>query len=133
MGVSLAFANIINSVNLSNNENFISWKESDLTKFSNSKMLFNYQTQSLENLLKAIYLFNKEGKEGLYEKYKALIGEKYFNISEANTLKESGFNIENSKISLSELSNRASVWMATGSGKTVVIIKLIELLIELMS
>ncbi|MDW7973202.1 MAG: DEAD/DEAH box helicase family protein [Thermodesulfovibrio sp.] len=130
---SLVLVNILNSVELSNDVEFIDWKELDLNKFSNTKNLFDYQIQSLKNLLKAIYLFNKEGKEGLYERYKALTGEKYFNISEVDILKDSGFNIENSKISLLELSNRASVWMATGSGKTVVIIKLIELLIELMS
>ncbi|MDW7998841.1 MAG: DEAD/DEAH box helicase family protein, partial [Thermodesulfovibrio sp.] len=135
-GTGLILLNILNSIEISNDDKFIILNELNLDNFSNTKRLFDYQVQSLKNLLKAIYLFNKEGKEGkegLNERYKTLIGEKYFSISKTDILKEAGYYVENSKISFLELSNRASVWMATGSGKTVVIVKLIEMLIELMA
>jgi superfamily II DNA or RNA helicase len=42
------------------------------------------------------------------------------------------FPLENQKISFKHFINRAGFWMATGSGKTLVIVKLIELLRELI-
>ncbi|MDW7973260.1 MAG: DEAD/DEAH box helicase family protein [Thermodesulfovibrio sp.] len=133
INIGLILSSILDGIEFLNDDKFIFLNELNLDKFSNTKRLFDYQIQSLKNLLKAIYLFNKEGKQGLYERYKALIGEKYFYASKSSMLEEAGFHIENSQISLLELSNRASIWMATGSGKTIVIIKLIEILIELMT
>ncbi len=130
------------------------WKFSDeeLKKFS-EKELFDYQILALKTLLKFLYLYygrqevNKEDTLELNKEIKKMydnfgINEKYFNELEINKafkpqlfeIAESYYQIDegNSKISYINFLNRCGFWMATGSGKTLLIIKLIYLLDSLM-
>ncbi|MEM1803836.1 MAG: DEAD/DEAH box helicase family protein [Desulfurococcaceae archaeon] len=122
--------------------NYISSKSIDdyglITKrFSNNKTLYDYQCLALKNAYKVLKLyyedwqsFNADGlKERFYEKvYKGEVSRKF------------DMKIKNKKIrsylpddiEFPYLVNRASFWMATGSGKTLVIVKLIDLLKQLM-
>ena len=110
-----------------NTENFgINWK------------LFDYQIKALENISKILFLYFTD-KNKLYGYYKqaGLIEELENELS--ITKDDENFNLlkeyitpENNVIPFKSLINRASFWMATGSGKTLVMIKLIELLHNLM-
>lgn len=111
----------------------------DLVNFSNDKTLFDYQQRSLENIARLlIHYFNNDGDKKLIEFYSDELEEdtkkelsvdsssKYYDL-----LKET-FGQTNNLIPYTNFLNRASFWMATGSGKTLIIVKLIELLYELM-
>lgn len=114
------------------------WLNFDFAKFSNKKVLFDYQQQALKNALKALYKYYIESKQdkkqfftlyqnnGLTENLDYKInGNKKYKIFEDY---DKDYNIENSKIAFYHFINRMSFWMATGSGKTLVIVKLLELL-----
>ncbi len=107
--------------------------------FSTQKTLFDYQIQALENALKILWKYfedlqeNKREFAKIYEDLEIyedlhikLKGNKY-----ADLLTEF-FEAKEDYIPFSEISNRMSFWMATGSGKTLIIVKLIELLHKLM-
>jgi len=87
--------------------------EFDLSKFSKTISLFDYQQEALKNIIGILELYFKD-KERLADYYK-LKG-----FSESEYKKE--------KLTVGKLLNRASFWMATGSGKSIVMIKLIEIL-----
>jgi len=101
----------------------------DLERFSPSKKLFDYQREALRNahrLLHYYYAEIKEDKESLWREY-----------VKRGFRKEWEGNSEILKKHFKEVSyktfvNRASFWMATGSGKTLLIVKLIELLDHMM-
>jgi type III restriction enzyme len=109
-------------------------------KFSSDIELFDYQIDALENTIKFLNLAfeNQEfNKEKIYNLYKAK------NIDETNLLLNdleigddylSRLLIGEKKniIEFKELVNRCSFWMATGSGKSLVMIKLVEILYKLM-
>ncbi|ADY73244.1 type III restriction protein res subunit [Desulfurobacterium thermolithotrophum DSM 11699] len=112
--------------------------------FSTQKTLFDYQQQALENALKILWKYFEdlqENKEEFAKIYKDLdiyedLHIKLKGNKHAELLKEF-FNVEidnkgNEYIPFSEISNRMSFWMATGSGKTLIIVKLITLLHKLM-
>lgn len=88
------------------------WQQDDIKRFSAEKSLFPFQQQSIENALKTLWLW-KRGNEST--KY---LAECY----EENQIQD----IEEKN------ANRIGFWMATGSGKTLVIIKVIEMLSMLM-
>ena len=88
------------------------WQQDDIKRFSAEKSLFPFQQQSIENVLKTLWLW-KRGNEST--KY---LAECY----EENQIQD----IEEKN------ANRIGFWMATGSGKTLVIIKVIEMLSMLM-
>ncbi|HHG73844.1 MAG TPA: DEAD/DEAH box helicase [Persephonella sp.] len=96
------------------------WLNIDLDTFGIDYNLFDYQKQALENTVKVLYQYQLD-KEKLYQWYKleGLTGE----IEENLTIGSYPFK---------QLINRASFWMATGSGKTIVMIKLIEILHSLI-
>ncbi|MFX0009107.1 MAG: DEAD/DEAH box helicase family protein [Candidatus Hermodarchaeota archaeon] len=120
------------------------WKNLDTINFSNSKKLFEFQQKAVINIIKCLYLFFKED-----EATNTKFFERYINngldkrISTKLHLKLSNFNAdmidilqeyyptEDESISFDHFIQRAAFWMATGSGKTLVAIKLIELLKEL--
>ncbi len=125
------------------------FEESEIKKFSNEKTLFDYQIKSLENLLKFLSIYYKNYnddanklKEQLKEYYlENSIKEEYFEELEINKeRKPELFEIakwyypisQDDKISYVNFLNRCSFWMATGSGKTLVIVKLIYILKKLM-
>jgi len=132
------------------------WQLNDIEYFSGEKKLFDYQIDAIKNITK----FLKHFYEDLYEyqpnnKYDEFIEAKkklYYELLQRNSkiidlgptdenkaVKEllQYYDYENRQnrkvISFYNFVNRAGFWMATGSGKTLVIIKLIELLDYLMN
>lgn len=99
-------------------------------RFSPTKSLYPYQIQALQNAYKVLKLYFAD-----YHENKQLIFKEVYqqHVEENYDLKVKGkitdyLPIQNGKIHISNIINRASFWMATGSGKTLVIVKLIELL-----
>lgn len=136
------------------------WQIGDFARFSSKKCLFSFQQNALQNALKALWLFyagdtknnnaprsEREGKKHLYQQYarhyyasgsqtKEL--DKILNKNNVKNLREyfaeysEDFPIIEGKVSFEHFTNMMSFWMATGSGKTLVIVKLIELLGKLI-
>jgi superfamily II DNA or RNA helicase len=139
--MNLYLQNIVESFNLNNLP--ADWLGIDFYKFSNEKSLFDYQQKALENALKALYLYYEqyeESKSDFYKHYQnnGLNQDLSYNIKkESKTLKylleyDKDYPVVDDKISFEYFINRMSFWMATGSGKTLVIVKLLELLGYLM-
>jgi len=135
--MNLYLQNIVESFNQNNLP--ADWLGVDFKEFSKEKSLFDYQQKALENALKALYLYYeqyKENKSDFYRHYQnnGLNEDLSYNIKrESKTLKylleyDKEYPINDDKISFEYFINRMSFWMATGSGKTLVIVKLIELL-----
>lgn len=124
------------------------WKDIDFNKFSEHKSLYPYQREALQNATKIIYKFydNFIDNETAKKQFLKLneqnglnkdLQTRFFTYSDTestayNILSEY-FEEEDYKLSAWNFINRMSFWMATGSGKSVVLIKLIELLQNLMS
>jgi len=126
----------------------LKWQTFDFGKFSQDKHLFDFQKQGLQSALKAIHLFYNIKCED-YKGYKSN-KESFFNIFKSNGFQENfdydlnkkqniktakflleyneNYPLVDNKISFAYFINRMSFWMATGSGKTLIIVKLIELL-----
>ncbi|QQW84170.1 DEAD/DEAH box helicase family protein [Helicobacter pylori] len=105
----------------------------DFKSFDSNKELLDYQQQALINafrMLVAYFKDFKENKKGFYAFYQ----EHYsfancdFTNKKLNHLLKSHFKVENQRVSFENFINRLAFYMATGSGKTIVIIKLVELL-----
>jgi type III restriction enzyme len=121
----------------------VDWLGVDFKRFSKEKSLFDYQQKALENSLKALYLYYEEfkgNKSDFYKHYQnnSLSEDLSYNVKkESKTIKylleyDKDFPVIDDKISFEYFINRMSFWMATGSGKTLIIVKLIELLYYLM-
>lgn len=119
------------------------WNVVDFVRFSNKKSLFDYQQRALENALKALFLYFNQyqsSKIDFFNHYKNNGLEddlSYKKREDSKTIKylldyDKDYPIENDEISFAYFINRMSFWMATGSGKTLVIVKLLELLGLLM-
>jgi hypothetical protein len=130
------------------------WREADLTYFSREKNLFDYQRQALQNALKALWKYyedfvdhqphetddaNRKRKRKFWEWYRNNGLSEDFSIEPkpafAGLLSEyytDDVDPQTGRISYEAFINRMSFWMATGSGKTLVIVKLIELLGQLI-
>jgi hypothetical protein len=136
----------------------VEWSRINLNKFSKDINLFDYQQDAIKNAIKLLHYYyeslrkydEKEDEKLNIERKKKLFNEiRKFNMqlidsiginnkknpASFNNIKEY-YNIikENSheKIHFLNFVNRMSFWMATGSGKTLVLIKLVELLDKLM-
>ncbi|TPH73935.1 restriction endonuclease subunit R [Helicobacter pylori] len=105
----------------------------DFKSFDSNKELLDYQQQALINafrMLAAYFRDFKESKKAFYAFYQ----EHYsfancdFTNKKLNPLLKSHFKVENHCVSFENFINRLAFYMATGSGKTIVIIKLVELL-----
>lgn len=119
------------------------WQVVD-NSFSADKSLFDYQVKALENAVKILWKYfedlnqNKEEFAKIYEDLE-IYDDLHVKLKESkhpDLLKEF-FAIETDRngeeyVPFSQISNSMSFWMATGSGKTIVIIKLIEILHKLM-
>ncbi len=118
-----------------------SWQTIKLSRFSQDKSLFDFQVAGLHNTIKALWLFYKEldgSKSRLFSLYRAngLEADLDYNLTsrmEGKTAKllleyDESYPVLNNKISFEHFINRMSSWMATGSGKTLLIVKLIEIL-----
>ncbi|RDU57925.1 DEAD/DEAH box helicase family protein [Helicobacter sp. MIT 99-5507] len=88
----------------------------DFTSFSDKITLENYQSEALRNAIIALMLFKEcPIPQGTYD-IKGLLAH---------------YQSYDSRLKLENI-NRASFWMTTGSGKTIVMIKLIAILARLM-
>ncbi|GAA9261828.1 DEAD/DEAH box helicase family protein [Helicobacter pylori] len=105
----------------------------DFKSFDSNKELLDYQQQALINafrMLVAYFRDFKENKKEFYEFY-----QEHYSFANCNFAKKklhpllkSHFKVENQRVSFENFINRLAFYMATGSGKTIVIIKLVELL-----
>jgi type III restriction enzyme len=113
------------------------WYAIDLSIFSSKKKLFDYQESALRNAIKGLYYFygkcRGDKREFFEDVYRDILPES-FSINErfVDLYQEGGFEVDENRIPYYQIINRMSFWMATGSGKTLVIVKLIELLSNLM-
>ncbi len=105
----------------------------DFKSFDNNKELLDYQQQALINAFRMLVAYFKDFKENKKEFY-AFYQEHYsfancdFTNKKLNHLLKSHFKVENQRVGFENFINRLAFYMATGSGKTIVIIKLVELL-----
>jgi superfamily II DNA or RNA helicase len=129
------------------------WVDHDLAFFSHTKRLYDYQQQALRNALKALCKYyedfgdyqqaeaddaNSQRKQRLWQWYRdnglsedLTIQLKLLKPELADLLREyyaDYIDAQTGKIAYEAFINRMGFWMATGSGKTLVIVKLIELL-----
>jgi len=120
------------------------WQGFDFSRFSKDKTLFDFQKQGLQNALKGLWLYFKDkkaDKKALFDHYKLNGLEENFDYNLSRERKAAKYLLEYSedypvvdnKISFAHFINRMSFWMATGSGKTLIIVKLIELLSKLIA
>ncbi|MCX8034962.1 MAG: DEAD/DEAH box helicase family protein [Candidatus Dojkabacteria bacterium] len=134
--------NIVSNLDINNIP--ADWSDIDFEIFSKDKKLFDYQQKALEHALKSLYLFYQEDngdKSKFYNRFinNGLTEDLSYNVKkESKTIKylleyDKDYPVDNEKISFKHLINRMSFWMATGSGKTLVIVKLIELLAYLIN
>lgn len=119
------------------------WQDFDFGRFSSDKTLFDFQKLGLHNVLKALWLFYKEKKENkslFFDLYQANGFGTNFDYDLTRERKSASHLLEfdgdylvtNGKIAFMHFINRMSFWMATGSGKTLIVVKLIDLLSRLM-
>ncbi|GAA7600110.1 DEAD/DEAH box helicase family protein [Helicobacter pylori] len=105
----------------------------DFKSFDSNKELLDYQQQALINAFRMLVAYFRDFKENKKEFY-AFYQEHYsfancdFTHKKLNPLLKSHFKVENKYVSFENFINRLAFYMATGSGKTIVIIKLVELL-----
>ncbi|WRD06917.1 DEAD/DEAH box helicase family protein [Helicobacter pylori] len=105
----------------------------DFKSFDSNKELLDYQQQALINAFRMLVAYFRDFKENKKEFY-AFYQEHYsfahcdFAKKKLNPLLKSHFKVENQRVSFENFINRLAFYMATGSGKTIVIIKLVELL-----
>jgi len=126
----------------------VNWTAFDIGAFSRTKTLWDYQRKAVENAIKALWKFyqdfgdyqasdnpeaNRERKLKLFKWYQNNGLDEALDIPLAETHKLAGllteyYTVVDDKISYDQFINRACFWMATGSGKTLVLVKLIEVL-----
>ncbi len=105
----------------------------DFKSFDSNKELLDYQQQALINAFRVLVAYFRDFKENKKEFY-AFYQKHYsfahcdFAKKKLNPLLKSHFKVENGCVSFENFINRLAFYMATGSGKTIVIIKLVELL-----
>ncbi len=105
----------------------------DFKSFDNNKELLDYQQQALINAFRVLIAYFRDFKEDKKEFY--TFYQKHYSFANCdftkkklNPLLKSHFKVENDCVSFENFINRLAFYMATGSGKTIVIIKLVELL-----
>ncbi|OOQ18302.1 restriction endonuclease subunit R [Helicobacter pylori] len=105
----------------------------DFKRFDSNKELLDYQQQALINAFRMLVAYFRDFK-GSKKEFYAFYQEHYsfancdFTNKKLNHLLKSHFKVENQRVSFENFINRLAFYMATGSGKTIVIIKLVELL-----
>lgn len=134
--MKLYLQNIIETINFENLS--AEWQQFDFVWFSENKNLYDYQQQALKNALKALYKYYidcQADKNSFFELYtnNGFTENLDYYLNKNKKLKifeefDNDFVIDDNKIAFYHFINRMSFWMATGSGKTLVIVKLIELL-----
>ncbi len=105
----------------------------DFKSFDSNKELLDYQQQALINAFRMLVAYFRDFKENKKEFY-AFYQKHYsfancdFAKKKLNHLLKNSFKVENNCVKFENFINRLAFYMATGSGKTIVIIKLVELL-----
>ncbi len=105
----------------------------DFKSFDNNKELLDYQQQALINAFRMLIAYFRDFKENKKEFY-AFYQKHYsfvncdFTKKKLHPLLKNSFKVENGCVKFENFINRLAFYMATGSGKTIVIIKLVELL-----
>lgn len=105
----------------------------DFKSFDSNKELLDYQQQALINAFRMLVAYFRDFKENKKEFY-AFYQKHYafancdFAKKKLNHLLKNSFKVENNCVRFENFINRLAFYMATGSGKTIVIIKLVELL-----
>ena len=147
---TLILQNIVEEISLDNLP--LVWRDFDYKSFSKTKTLWDFQQKAIENAIKGLCLYyqqkfdfeqnesldvNNQRKEYLFDLYKlnGLNVNLDYNLRKErkiNKLLSEYYPQQNGKIKFSHFVNRASFWMATGSGKTLIIIKLLEILKKLI-
>ncbi|HOL87202.1 MAG TPA: DEAD/DEAH box helicase family protein [Defluviitoga tunisiensis] len=119
------------------------WRNVDLESFSSTKKLWDFQIEALKYAIRGLYYYYdvlKADKERFWDELitydNALDLPSIMDIkkSESDVWKilSKYFYSYDDNISYSNFINRMGFWMATGSGKTLVIVKLIDILITYM-
>ncbi|GAA8194902.1 DEAD/DEAH box helicase family protein [Helicobacter pylori] len=105
----------------------------DFKSFDNNKELLDYQQQALINAFRVLTAYFRDFKENKKEFY--AFYQKHYSFANCDSAKKklnhllkSHFKVENHCVRFENFINRLAFYMATGSGKTIVIIKLVELL-----
>ncbi len=129
------------------------WNSFDLESFSKTKKLWDYQQSAVKNAVKVLWKYFEDFED--YQEWEKLEANedrkrKFFNWYKNNGLNDNldinldkrrkgNYNLlgdyypqEGGKISYEHFINRMCFWMATGSGKSLVIIKLIQTLAQLI-
>ncbi|GAA8846780.1 hypothetical protein HpRN173_02030 [Helicobacter pylori] len=105
----------------------------DFKSFDSNKELLDYQQQALINAFRMLVAYFKDFK-GSKKEFYAFYQKHYsfancdFAKKKLHPLLKNHFKVENHCVSFENFINRLAFYMATGSGKTIVIIKLVELL-----
>ncbi|UOR30659.1 DEAD/DEAH box helicase family protein [Helicobacter pylori] len=105
----------------------------DFKSFDSNKELLDYQQPALINAFRMLVAYFRDFK-GSKKEFYAFHQEHYsfancdFTNKKLNPLLKAYFKVENHCVSFENFINRLAFYMATGSGKTIVIIKLVELL-----
>jgi superfamily II DNA or RNA helicase len=140
--MKLYLQDIVNNIALENLP--AKWQGFDFARFSKDKTLFSFQQDAIRNALVGLWLYFKDrnaDKQALFNHYCLNGLEENFDYNLNRERKAAKYLLEypddyptiNNKISFSHFINRMSFWMATGSGKTLIIVKLIELLGKLIA
>ncbi|ERA57471.1 type III restriction enzyme, res subunit [Helicobacter pylori GAM117Ai] len=105
----------------------------DFKSFDSDKELLDYQQQALINAFRVLVAYFRDFKENKKEFY--AFYQKHYSFANCDSAKKklnhllkSHFKVENHCVRFENFINRLAFYMATGSGKTIVIIKLVELL-----
>ena len=135
------YQNLVDNINY---EDINEWQIPDIYHFSDKKVLFPYQVEALKNTAKLLKTFysSPNGKKELYEfcisngmesnfcvqKYIKPIDERKGIANPRFELLSEYYNINDDykTIDGAHFFNRCAYWMATASGKTIVLIKVIE-------
>lgn len=124
------------------------WNAFDIGAFSRTKTLWDYQQKAVENAIKTLWKYyedfrdyqpsetaevNRERKQKFFQWYQDNGLDEDLDMPLAVNHRLAGllseyYAVEDEKISYDQFINRACFWMATGSGKTLVLVKLIEVL-----
>lgn len=120
------------------------WSSLDTKQFSQSKQLYHFQEEAVRNAIKCLYSYYVEHNQNKTDFYRQYVNNG-LEDSVGNGLHLSIRNFKGKKIKLDQyyateeglihfqnFINRAAFWMATASGKTLVIVKIIEILKRLM-
>ena len=127
----------------------LNWSGFDLSPYSPGKRLWDYQQDAIRNSILALWKYyqsreftnNEERKSAFMKWYcdfgmeiniRCSIDRSSYAKRKLVTLLESYYTTENNSFPYEQFINRMSFWMATGSGKTIVIVKLISVLNDLM-